>query len=220
MTGNISTRNLASLPAIETLRKQLQGMAALTAILAGNDGEPGFEFHPAWSGSQQMGAVKNGSGDELFVHFTKAGCFITGFAHESAMSPYHSDPPELWPGLLDDVPAEFASSLKEPAFDLPSTTFVVWRKGTDQEWQTAKVKYPDEHDSDGSHDLLSRIVMSADEFAEWLAEYFEVEVDSDIVEHVFAHEPLANEQLRTLNPSAKLSVLRRIVQETGYPLND
>ena len=39
-----------------------------------------------------------------------AGCCIIGFAHESAMSPYRKQPPELWPGLLSNVPEQLRGS--------------------------------------------------------------------------------------------------------------
>ena len=78
-----------------------------------------------------MGAIKNGIGDELFAHFTRAGCCIIGFAHESAMSPYRTKPPQLWPGLLAAFPWS-KPSLDEPAFQIASTTFVIWRLATDE----------------------------------------------------------------------------------------
>jgi hypothetical protein len=123
----------------------MQQMSALTSVFAIEYGEPTFSFYPKWSRSTQMGAIKNGSGDELFVHFTPSGCFIKGFAHESVMTPYRAEPPELWPGLLASVPAEFAPSLSEPAFDIPTTTFVVWRLADTDSWHTDEIEYPDHY---------------------------------------------------------------------------
>ena len=214
----ISTRNLSGLPEIETLRLRLQQMSALAAVFAIEYGSSEYEFHPQWSRSEQMGAYKNGSGDELFAHFTPAGCFIKGFAHESVMSPYRTKPPAHWPGLLSHVPVAFKSSLKEPAFDIPATTFVVWRLSTDSAWHTDDIDFPDHYYGDGSQDLLPRIIMAAPAFAEWLAENYEVAVDAEIVDHVFKNRPLTDAQLEALNPSAAISALRRAVQETSYPL--
>jgi hypothetical protein len=216
----ISTRNLAPMPEIELLRQRMQQMAALESVFLTllGEGVGVFEFHPKWKRSEQMGAAKDGSGDELFVHFTPAGCFIKGFAHESEMTPYKKNPPALWPGLFSGVPAAFASSLKEPAFDIPASTFAVWRLKGDTKWQADKIKYPNDYDCDGSRDLLSYLTFSADEFTEWLAENFETEVDAEIVASVFENRPLSDDQLRSLNPSRPVATLRKVVKETGYPL--
>jgi hypothetical protein len=177
-----------------------------------------FEFHPKWDRSEQMGAFKNGSGDELFAHFTKSGCIIIGFAHELKMSPYRTSPLELWPGLLSGVPVEFKASLDEPAFDIASTTFVVWRLATDHAWHTAAIDYSDDNYGDGSSELLSHLIYTAAGFADWLADNYEVEIDTSIVSSVFGNKPLTNQQLCTLNPNAKTKQLRKAVTETGYPI--
>jgi hypothetical protein len=215
----VSSHNLSPLPEIESLRKRMQQMAALTAVVGIEFGTPPFEFHPQWAKGEQMGAYKNGSGDELFAHFTQAGCFIKGFAHESSMTPYRTDPPTLWPGLFDDVPPQFASSLQEPAFDIPATTFAVWRLAMDEHWNIGPVKFPQNYDGDGSPELLGRLVVSAEEFTEWLSENYEADVDAEIVAAVFDHQPLTMDQLRTLQPSVKVADLTCVVKDIGYPVN-
>lgn len=214
----ISTRNLTLLPDIDSLRQRLQQLAAIESVLAIEYGESRFEFHPKWDHSEQMGAFRNGSGDDVFAHFTHSGCIIIGFAHESKMSPYRTNPPELWPGLLSDVPEEFKASLEEPAFDIASTTFIVWRRATDREWETSAIEYSNDEYGDGSHELLANLIYTAEEFAEWLSGNYEVEVDSGIVSSVFANNPLTNQQLSTLNPDATTKQLRKAVMETGYGL--
>jgi hypothetical protein len=214
----VSTRDLSELPDIETLRQRFQQMAALEAVFAIGSGTWVYEFHPNWGSSEQMGAIKSGSGDELFAHFTPLGCFIKGFAHESVMSPFKTKPPTLWPGLLSSVPSEFKSSLNEPAFDIPATTFVIWRLANDAEWHTDEIELPSHDYGDGSQDLLEDLVMSPSQFAEWLEENFECDVDASVVACVFERHPLTDAQLRALNSSAAIADLRRAVQETGYPL--
>lgn len=214
----VSTRNLSLLPDIEPLRQRMQQMAVLAEIVGIECSPQAYEFHPKWSKNEQMGAYKNGSGDELFVHFTRAGCYINGFAHESTMTSYRTDPPTLWPGLFENIPPQFASSVKEPAFDTPHTTFVIWRLATDKAWQIGPVKFPDHYYGDGSEDLLGMVVMSAAEFAEWLAENYEAEVDPKIVAAVFDHQPLTKSMLAALNPNAELAELVRAVKEVGFPL--
>jgi hypothetical protein len=144
---------------------------------------------------------------------------MKGFAHESEMSPYRTNPPTPWPGLFGGVPAQFASSLQEPAFDIPSTTFAVWRLAVDAKWHIGSVKFPNDHDDDGSQVLLGRLVVPSDEFTDWLTENYEADVDAAVVAAVFEHQPLTKDQLRTLQPSAELADLQRAVVETGYPVN-
>ena len=66
--------------------------------------------------------MRNGSGDEHFIHFNSHGAIMKGFAHESSMSPWATDTGQLWPGVLDDVPSEFHDFLTEPA------SSIVWRR--------------------------------------------------------------------------------------------
>lgn len=212
------TRDLAQLPGIDALRQRLQQLAALESALAIDYGGTQFEFHPKWGRSSQMGAFKNGSGDHVFVHFTEAGCIILGFAHESSMSPYQNDPPKHWPGVLSSVPDRFQSSLDEPAFDIASTTFVIWRLAQDHAWQTGIIEYPDDPYGDGSEELLSHFICSSTEFAEWLADNYEVEINPAIVDSVFANNPLTDRQLQELHPGGKLQQLRQIVARTGYAI--
>lgn len=214
----ISTRNLSELPSPADLQLRMQEMAALTAVFDIDYGEPTYAYYPKWTKHQQVGAVKNGSGDELFVHFKNAGCFIKGFGHESAMTPHRTSPPALWPKLLDNVPIDFESSLNEPAFDMPNTTFVVWRLADDAQWKTGDIDYPEGQDPDGSTDLLSRLLLGVDEFIEWLADNYDVEVDAEIVAHVFGHKPLSVAQLQQLNEDAPVHSLRSAVEQMAYPL--
>jgi hypothetical protein len=214
----LSTRDLSLLPDINSLRQRLQQMAAIESVFAVNCGESQFEFHPKWDRSEQMGAFKNGSGDEMFAHFTESGCIIIGFAHESEMSPYRTSPPKLWPGLLSGIPLEFKASLAEPAFDIASTTFVVWRLATDNAWHTGTIEYCNDEFGDGSQELLPHLIHNALSFSDWLADNYEVDIDNAIVASVFANNPLTNQQLSTLNSDAETKHLRKAVKETGYPL--
>jgi hypothetical protein len=69
------------------------------------------------------------------------------------MTPYRTKPPSHWPGLVSGVPAAFASSLKEPAFDIPAATFVIWRLAGDLVWHTGEIESPDHEYGDGSQDI-------------------------------------------------------------------
>jgi hypothetical protein len=210
-----SSRNLGALPEIEALRRRFQQFAALGAAMSPH-GLGSFEYHPDWAASEEMGAYKNGSGDEGFAHFTSAGCCLIGFAHESTMSPYRVEPPALWPGLTEDVPSEFQSSLAEPAFGPDDTTFVIWRRSAEPVWRTGAIHFPNDY-GDGSADLLWFVDLDAEAVAAWLEEEYEADVDAAIVADVLSHRPLDASRLRRLNPNAPVAELSAAVAGTGYP---
>lgn len=151
----ISTGDLSRLPNVAELRKLLQSMAMLDAILSPEWDSRYYSFNAHWAPDEQMGSMRNGCGDEFFALFNAAGCFLKGFAHEAAMSPYALDPPRMWPGVLEGVPEEFAACLHEPAFGLEDTTFCIWRRYGDTGWQHGPVELPAGADPDGSADLLA-----------------------------------------------------------------
>ena len=214
----LSTSDLSCMPEIEALRQHMQKLAALTAVFSVDLGEPQFVFDPRWRKKQQVAMNINGSGDELYIHFRVAGCFIKGFAHESEMTPYKTADMTIWPGVLNDVPPDFDSSLTEPAFDPQATTFAIWRLASDSSWSCGVVDFPPGDDKDGSADLLLPITYTPTDFADWLAENYEADVDSGVVHSVFDGQPLSDEQLVALNPSSPIHSLRDAVRDTGYPL--
>ncbi len=216
----LSTSDLTLMPDIESLRRHMQKLAALAAVFSVDLGEPQFLFDPHWAKHQQVAMNINGCGDELYLHFTRRGCFIKGFAHESEMTPYKKPDHSLWPGILDGVPTEFASSLEEPAFDLQATTFAIWRRSSDSTWSTGLVDFPPGEYKDGSADLLLPITFNHNDFTEWLAENYETEVDHHVVKSVFRGQPLSDQQMSALNSSCPIHAIRSAVLATGYSVEN
>ena len=48
----------------------------------------------------------------------------------------------VWRGVLDAVPPEFASCLREPAFSVEDVTFCLWRRYGDPAWRSGPVVFP------------------------------------------------------------------------------
>ena len=130
-------------------------------------------FNTHWSDGEQMGSMRNGTGDDFFALFNDKGCFLKGFAHETPMSPYGQHPIQVWPGILNSVPAEFTTCLKEPAFKIEDTTFCVWRRYTDGSWQRGAVEFPAGADPDGSEYLLSALDGQPTSYKAWAEDYYE-----------------------------------------------
>ena len=102
----ISTRELSQMPDVDDLRRRLQSLALLDLVLCPEWEYRYYSFDATWDTGEQMGSMRNGSGDEFFAHFSRAGSWIKGFAHESPMSPWCENPPRPWPGVLDAVPPD------------------------------------------------------------------------------------------------------------------
>jgi hypothetical protein len=220
----ISTRDLSLLPDIETLRQTWQSMAMVDAVLCPNWEYRYYSFQAGWGEGEQLGSMRSGSGDDLFAHFSSAGCWIKGFDHESPLSPFTEHPPRVRPGVLDHVPPEFAACLQEPAFNVDMATFCIWRRPVDAAWQTGPVAFPaDAHDPDGpdpdgSVQMLSPLDGRAETYRAWAEEYYERKVDAAAVEQIFEHRPLTPELVAKLNPKASLAGLVDDIREIGYPV--
>src|SRR6476620_4622502 len=117
-------------------------MAMLDAILCPDWQFRYYSFNAAWAAREQMGSMRNGSGDDFFAHFSSAGCWLKGVAHEYPMSPFREQATRPWPGVLDSVPAEFVGCLREAAFEAEVVTFCVWRRYGDSSWQVGPVEFP------------------------------------------------------------------------------
>ena len=214
----ISTRDLSLLPDVDGLRRTLQSMAMLDAILCPDWQYRYYSFNAAWSAGEQMGSMRNGSGDDFFAHFSPAGCWLKGFAHEYPMTSYRESPPRAWPGVLDAVPSEFVGCLGEPAFSVADVTFCIWRRFVDSGWQVGPIKFPNTHpDPDGSEYLLSDLDGRPESYRAWAADYYEREVELGAVEHVYRHLPVTAEVVARLNSKISLNDLAADIGEIGYP---
>ncbi len=224
----ISTRDLSQLPDVDGLRRLLQSMAMLDAILCREWEFRFYSFNSHWSAGKQLGSMRNGQGDDFFALFNAAGCFLKGFAHEAPMTPYRSDPRQLWPGILDSVPQEFASCLRQPAFSIEDTTFCIWRRYWDASWQRGAIEFPPSPDPDGSQYLLAPLDGKPETYREWAEWYFNRPfLTVEMVRHIYQQRPLTNELVAALTPDIvmddeehphlEVADLEEDITEIGYP---
>ncbi len=214
----ISTRNLSKLPEIDTLRRLMQSLAMLDAILSPDWVYRYFSFNSHWAIGEQMGSMRNGQGDHYFALFNAAGCWLKGFDHEAIMSPFASNPPKVATGVLNGVPAEFAAYLAEPAFVVGETTFCIWRLYGDTIWRRGTVMLLENNqDADGSASLLQYLDCVPQTYSEWAKEYYECDVSLPAVRSIYAHQPLDQLLVRELNAEILLADLKSDIQEIGYP---
>jgi hypothetical protein len=177
-----------------------------------------FEAGSSPDGSISIGSMRNGSGDNLHAIFGRTGCLIRGFAHEYEMSPYAEDPPRVFPGMLEDVPSEFADCLDAMHADWwRDITFCIWRGHEDTEWHHGQIDFPDLPDPDGSEFLLSVYDGRPETYHAWAEDYYHPRTFSlAAVRSVFDHAPLTEEVVQSLNPERMLSELDEEIRQIGY----
>jgi hypothetical protein len=217
----ISTRDLSRLPDVARLRAAFQSMAMLDAVIMLEWQDRYYSFGANFSpdGSISIGSMRNGSGDDLHAIFGQAGCLIRGFAHEYEMSPYAEDPPKVFPGVLDDVPREFADCFAVMHPDWwQNITFCIWRRHSDSAWHHGQINFPKKMvDPDGSEFLLSAYDGHPETYHEWAEEYYGPRKFSlGAVRWVFEHRPLTEEVVRELDPDRSLLELAEEIRQIGY----
>jgi hypothetical protein len=209
----MSTRELGAWPDIGSLRRLLQSLAMLDAILEPEWQYRYYSFNSRWAPERAMGSMRDGCGDQWFALFLPAGAGIVGLAHEAPMF----RPGDPWPGLFTGLPPELAELESEPAFDTRNSTFCAWRLAGESGWRQGPVDYAQGDDPDGSASLLWPLDGEPKSYVEFAASYFEREVPVEVVASVYAHEPLTPSLARALNPEVTLAELDADISEIDYP---
>lgn len=213
----VQKQRLAKLPDIDSLKLLTQSLAMLDAIMSPDWENRYYSFNSKWHDGEMMASMRNGKGDEYFILFNSHGVIIKGFAHESTMSPFNSELPRLWQGVLDSVPSDFQDFLSEPAFSIDEATFCIWRKYSDSYWQVGEIDYPEGEDPDGSEELLSILDGNPEIYQEFAEEYYEEEIPLSAVRHIYEHNPLTKNIVSDLNPDVSIRQLKEDIEEIGYP---
>jgi hypothetical protein len=213
----ISTRDLSLLPDINRLKALMQSLAMLDSILMNDWEYRYYSFDSHWNKNSSMASMRNGEGDEFFAVFMPFEAILKGFAHESAMSPYRVNPPNVWHGVLDNVPSVFTEFLSEPAFSPLDTTFCIWRMHDDSLWQCGKIGYPDKKDPDGSESLLAMLDGKPETYQIWAEEYYNQTINFAAVKQIYEHQPLTEELITLLNSKAAIEDVLKEAVVIGYP---
>lgn len=214
----MSAKRIAEqLPEIDDLKKLCQSLAMLEAILSPEWEYRYYSFNSKWAEAEMMASMRNGSGDGYFILFTAQGAAIKGVAHEAPMSSWHDEHEQIWPGVLDQVPDEFAGFLAEPAFSMDDTTFCLWRRYADSKWLTGDIQYPADEDPDGAEELLGILTSRALAYQAFVQDYYETELPLAAIEQIYEHRLLTDEIVSTLNPDIQLAEITDDIDEIGYP---
>jgi hypothetical protein len=192
-------RRLAS---IQGVRDRSRAMAMLDAILCRDWGCRYYSFDRAWSATEELASMRDGSGNEYSIVFSAAGACARAFDHESLMTPWRSDPPEIWPGIFDALPEAFRAFVEDPACceedGSPRVTACFWRRASDAAWSTGHVAFPAEglEDADGAGRLFAVLTGTAEAYQKFAEEYYEVTVDLTAIQDVFDLRPRRDGRVR------------------------
>ena len=206
---DISTRNLEGFPDVVRLRRLLQSMAMLDAVLMLEWQYRYYSFNAQWGQGEMMGSMRNGSGDEFFALFNADGAFLKGFDHESAAAAIPSR------HFYCDLPAEFEPCTREPAFSPDDVTFCVWRLMDQPQWSPSRVALF-AGVCDGSADILSMLDGVPKTYWAWAKEYYERDIPLDAIESLYEHQRLTEKLVVALNPRQSLERLNSEIIEIGY----
>lgn len=207
----ISTRNLVGLPDIIGLKRLLQAMAMLDAIIEPEWEYRYYSFNAHWDLGEMMGSMRNGEGDDFFALFNTHGAFLKGLDHESEAAQVPSD--RLYQGL----PPQFEPCMREPAFGPDTVSFCVWRLSDQHHWSCTKLDLAATHDFDGSAHMLSMFDGVPETYQAWATEYYERDISLRSVTSVYAHHTLSDELVAALNPKLNVKLLQADIVEIGYP---
>ncbi|WP_139017438.1 hypothetical protein [Bradyrhizobium sp. STM 3809] len=208
-----STRNLSQLPDVFSLKRLLQSVAMLDAIICPEWAYRYYSFSANWATEEMMGSMRNGEGDEFFVLFNSYGAFIKGFDHESMVASLRLPSEQFY----RDLPRPFAACCSEPAFSPQDVTFCMWRLSEAPAWSSARLELAASGDSDGSAHLLSILDCSPDTYRQWAAEYYQREVSPQATIAVYEHRALTDEIVAAINPTTDLASLGEDIAQIGYP---
>lgn len=156
--------------------------------------------------------VDNGSGDSLIIFITPNGAYIKGFDHESKWNQLAADEwdEDFYEQVYKNAPSEFLE-LVENEEERDETTFCMWCVDDTEKWYQNETLYDD--DDGGKEYLLEYIMESAKEWCEWAEDYYEQELNIDIVKKVYNGVSVDDEIISKLNET-------RNIKEALQEIND
>lgn len=192
--------SVTALPSGSELMRRWQSLATLEAIMMAEWEYRYFSFNANWGERESMGSMRDGSGSESFFLFCDAG--VAGKIYDKERGLMQGEG-------ISAVPKEFSSFVTEPAFSIDRTTCFLWQlKGADWEIVPAET---------GKMPLLAWLCDDGAFYHAWAKDYYEVEIDLELVRKVWAMEPLPDDLIKSINPERDIFEFRDELTEIGYP---
>lgn len=233
-----STENLDHLPKPNDLQRICKSISALEAIISPEWEYRYYSYQKDWGEGEEFCEMRDGQGDQMLILFTKNGICINGFAHESQMNGWKqiqieekksfkeklfgtkNEPKtelrqEIFNGVLDSLPEVFNEFIYGEPVKSIGTTFCIW--SIENDWKIGEIKLPNDNYKDGSKDLLQLLDGRATTYKNWAEEYYEKEFKIELIESVYAGNPISKELVLELNSEIEdWEVLKTELQEIGF----
>jgi len=208
---------MSPLPAIDQLIQRCRALAALDLILSPDWQSRFYSFNSRWSADELMASMSDGCGDEWWIVFHRDGwAALKGLGHESPAWSKHRR--KLSSALQSSFPNALSAFATEPAFCWEHTSFAYFRPIGALEWTRANDLTAYSTENAGDEELLAHVVGSPSDYAAFAADYYEIEIDERIVAEVFAHRPITDAIVSSLNPSIALrDISEELYGEIQYP---
>jgi hypothetical protein len=210
--------NLANLPSIQEVRQLSKIVATLDAILCPVWEYRFFSYNQNWGDGEEVASMRNGCGDEYLILFNPYGAVISGFLKDSPLSPWIREG-ATWKGVLDGVPIAFRNFIYNEPVSVIGTTFCIWKNFLDNNWSWGnKIEYYDETVLDGTEDLLFIFDCDPLTYWEWAEDYYEQDIDFELIKKIYQGEQITTELVELLNPDLDdFEKLQEELDEIGMP---
>ena len=120
------------LPSPSVLKETARRIAVLDAVIMQEWEYRYYSFNSRWSQGEEMGSMRDGSGNEFYILFSEKGCGIKVIDKEISNTRYILKDTEKLQGREGEFLDYF---LSEPAFDPDYISFVFWNIGG--EWKNS-----------------------------------------------------------------------------------
>ena len=183
----------------DQLKRKLKRLALLDAMIEQEWEYRYYSFDSAWSESEEMASLRDGSGGEWFVHF--AGDNVA-FKCTSPVDGIVED----FEKLKSSVPKRFTSFIHEPAFSM-NIGSCIWYFENDS-WVKLGVEIQDLPNPDAI------VAMSAEDYCKYVESYHEKSIDPKLVQQILEgtfQETIAQQ----LNADIDLELLSSDLKQIG-----
>ena len=200
---------LPNLPKPSDLERLMRSLAVLDAIMSPEWEYRYYSYDVEWGVGENMGSIRNGSGDDVFVLFNKAGAFVKGFAHEYENESASED-------FYKNVPVEFMEATKEPAFTTNNVSYCFWHKLEEESWKYS-VAPSTININTGVFFMLEDLTGDPENYVKFCKDYYEENIDLEIVKAIYNHSPITENVARGLNVDIDYPVLLEELIKMKYP---
>lgn len=197
-------KSLLELPDIESFKRRLQSLASLDAIVCPEWEFRYFSYDAKWAQGEEMGSIRNGSGDDVFALFSIHGCFIKEYCHTHSVKS----------NAYESVPVEFLDATKETAFSPDRVTNCYWKTSASDRWSMSEST-----ETSGSNlgELLSLVDGNAETYLTFAKDYFERTLPFGAVSQILKFANLTTPILDSLKFDGQFHDLSTELEEIGYP---